>query len=266
MQASESVRDLIWPGAFVAALGYTVWYFPRFILSLGLANDAIASQYSNAGPADYLVLLAVFFSLFAGIRRVRTSPAEGGIESGFDRIGLFFGRVSMVLIALLVAVMFYEVIVRYVFERPTLWANELSLWIAGFVFLLSGLYAMQQRSHIRIYLFYDAMPRPLQKAADILSVALIAIFAVAMIWGGFDEVAAKVLRWETFGTAFNPPIPATLKPAILIVIVLVALQSFANLICDWCKKPEHRAPVDESELEELRHDLHGRAGGPAGEG
>ena len=69
-----------------------------------------------------------------------------------------------------------EVISRYVFSRPTLWANELSLWIASFLFLLAGLYAMQQRSHIRIFIIYEMMPRWAKKAADTFSVMLIVIF------------------------------------------------------------------------------------------
>ena len=81
-----------------------------------------------------------------------------------DRISLVISRICMAVIAFVVAVMFYEVVMRYVFEAPTLWANEMSLWMAAFVFLLSGLYAMQQRSHIRIYILYDMMPRTAQRA------------------------------------------------------------------------------------------------------
>ena len=69
--------------------------------------------------------------------------------------------------------MMYEVVLRYVFEAPTLWANELSLWIAGFIFLCAGLYAMQQRSHIRIFLLYDVCPRWLQRTFDCISTLLI---------------------------------------------------------------------------------------------
>jgi len=180
------------------------------------------------------------------------------MDSPLDKLSLFFGRVAMLLVVLLVAVMFYEVVLRYVFEKPTLWANELSLWIAGFIFLLAGLYAMQQRSHIRIYLLYDIMPRWAQKASDVVSVVLIWAFTVSMIWGGIGEAQAKILRWETFGTAFNPPIPATLKPMVLLVILLVSVQAIANLIADWNKAPEHHAPVDEAEIEELKQELAGR--------
>ena len=89
----------------------------------------------------------------------------------------------MILIISMTAVMLYEVFLRYALETPTLWANELTLWIAGFVFLFSGLYAMQQRCHIRIFLLYDYVPRWLQHTFDIISVLLLWIFAFFLISG-----------------------------------------------------------------------------------
>jgi TRAP-type C4-dicarboxylate transport system permease small subunit len=174
-----------------------------------------------------------------------------------DRISLVISRICMVAVAVIVAVMFYEVVVRYVFEAPTLWANELSLWMAGFVFLLSGLYAMQQRSHIRIYIIYDMFPRSLQRACDVISTVLILLFIVAVLYGGFIEAWDKLMRWETFGTAFDPPIPATIKPAVLVVLVLVGLQAVSNLIYDWSSEKVLHVPVDDlDEIEALKKTLH----------
>jgi len=176
----------------------------------------------------------------------------------FDVLSLIVARLSMIGIVAVVVVMFYEVVARYVFERPTLWANELSLWIAGFIFLFAGQYAMQQRSHIRIYIIYDMMPRWAQKASDCMSVLLIWIFTISLVWGGYDEIKAKLLRMETFGTAWDPPIPATIKFAILFIICLVAVQALSNLIADWNKAPEHHTPadeIDEAEIESIRRTL-----------
>ncbi len=174
-----------------------------------------------------------------------------------DRISLVVSRICMAVVAILVAVMFYEVVVRYVFEAPTLWANELSLWMAGFVFLLSGLYAMQQRSHIRIYIIYDMFPRDLQRACDVISTVLILLFIAAVLYGGFNEAWEKLMRWETFGTAFDPPIPATIKPAVLIVLVLVGLQAVSNLVYDWSSEKVMHVPVDDlDEIEALKKTLH----------
>jgi len=155
-----------------------------------------------------------------------------------DRISLAISRVAMAFIATIVAVMFYEVVMRYVFERPTLWVNELSLWLGGMTYLLSGLYVMQQRGHIRIFILYDLVSRPLQRVFDTISTVLICTFAFAVVYGGFGEAWAKLMRWETFGTAWDPPIPAVMKPLILVIVVLLAIQSISNLVSDWSREKE----------------------------
>jgi TRAP-type C4-dicarboxylate transport system permease small subunit len=165
----------------------------------------------------------------------------------------------MMLILLMTGVMLYEVFLRYVFEAPTLWANELTLWLAGFVFLISGLYAMQQRCHIRIFLLYDVCPWWLQKTFDIISVVMLCVFAFFTVYGSYKQVfITKFYNWEMFGTAFDPPIPATVQPAILIVVTLIAIQAIINLISDWNLEPVvHTAAddIDEDELEAIKRSV-----------
>ncbi len=254
-ESTQTYRELIWPSVFIGGMAHLVWNFPKFILAFGGANDAITSSYTPAGPLEYFSVLVAVVALVMGVRTVRTSAIEQDSETRWDDVSLFLARVAMMLIILLVSIMTFEVFVRYVLEMPTLWANELSLWMAGFIFLLAGLYSMQQRNHIRIYILYDLMPRWAQKLSDVVSVLLIWAFTVSLIWGGLGEAQAKLLRWETFGTAFDPPIPATLKFAVLLVALLVSVQALVNLIEDWNKAPEHHAPVDEAEIEELKHEL-----------
>lgn len=176
------------------------------------------------------------------IEHERTGP--------LDTVTWGFSRVAMWATGFVVCIMFYEVTMRYVFAAPTLWVNEMSLWIAGGIYLTSGLYSLQQRSHIRITILYDAAPRWLRKTFDAISVVCVLIFAFAVVWGGYGEAKAKLLRWETFGTAFDPPIPATIKPLILLTLVLLAAQSVSNLYHDWNRDDEFSD--EEEELEVLR--------------
>lgn len=150
-----------------------------------------------------------------------------------DWVTWSISRVAMWLPMCIVTIIFFEVMMRYVFGSPTMWVNETSLWIAGALYLLAGIYSMQQRSHIRIYILYDLCPRWLRRTCDVISVFCIVVFAVALIWGGFDDALRKFLTWEKFGTKFDPPIPATLKPLILITMAILALQAISNLIYDW---------------------------------
>ena len=48
-----------------------------------------------------------------------------------DRISLFLSHTIKYLIPVIVIVMMYEIFMRYVLFKPTLWANELCLWLAG---------------------------------------------------------------------------------------------------------------------------------------
>ncbi|WP_022703190.1 TRAP transporter small permease subunit [Pseudorhodobacter ferrugineus] len=255
MRASSASRELLWPLVFVFAAGYLAWYTPRLIVFSGHASDAMITRFPTAGVLEFLALFGAIGSLVIGVLTIRPTAQEGTNMGVFDRMSLFMGRVTMLLIVSLVLVMFYEVVARYVFEKPTLWANELSLWMAGAIFLFSGLYAMQQRSHIRIYLLYDMMPRNLQRVCDLFSTALIVGFAFVMLWGSYNEARDKFMRWETFGTAFDPPIPATIKPLLIVFICLVALQAVINLINDWGKDKEIHAVVDESEIEEFVQEM-----------
>ena len=267
--------EWLWPSAFFIAMGWAIWHMPAYILDFAPHDtetlfDQVSAIHARkdvtpnmpglfggfADPIDWaaLVLIPVFAIL--GIRSLRIAPMEFQEFTRFDRFSIFIGRVTMILIVSMTIVMLYEVFMRYAIEAPTKWANELTLWIAGFVFLCSGLYAMQQRSHIRIFLLYDYVPRWLQRTFDTIWTMLIVIFAAFLVFGSYNQVfITKFYKWEMFGTAFDPPIPATIQPTILIIMVLVAMQAVANLIADWNAEPTiHSAAddVDEEELEAIK--------------
>ena len=131
-------------------------------------------------------------------------------------------------------------------------ANELTLWIGGFVFLLAGFYGMQQRSHIRIFILYDLCPRWLQRIFDTTWTLLFVVFVIGLTFGSYKQVfITKFYDWELFGTAFDPPIPATVQPAVLIIMILVAIQAVLNLISDWNLEPTKHTAADDIDQEEL---------------
>ena len=271
-RTSGSLIEWLIPLAFIFCAGWVVWHIPAYILTwFPHENESMFGQVNaifdrndvtpNLAPlfgkidiVDLITLLLVPVLFVFGAMTVRRANMEFEHWRAVDRGAVFIGRVTMMLIVLMTSVMLYEVFLRYVLERPTLWANELSLWLAGFIFLLAGLYAMQQRSHIRIFLLYDVCPRWLQRVFDCITTLLIVTFAFFLVYGSYKQVFEnKLYKWETFGTAFDPPIPATLQPLVLIVITLVAVQAVLNLISDWNAEPEiHDDTPDEDEIQALK--------------
>jgi len=272
-QQSSGITQWLIPLAFVATMSWLVWHLPAFMLDwISYTSESLRGQveaiYLRAdvtpemagifgGHIDFLDMAALILSpilLVIGAKTVRAHGIEYVGASSIDRVALFIGRVTMMMIAVMTIVMLYEVFLRYVLERPTEWANEMTLWFASFVFLTSGFYAMQQRSHIRIFLLYDTVPRWLQRVFDVISTLLIVMFAFFLVYGSYKQVFVnKLYKWELYGSAFNPPIPATLQPMVLIVITLVAIQAVLNLIADWNKEPEvHTDEPDQEEIEMLK--------------
>ena len=275
---SGGIREWIIPFAFVLCASWVIWHGPAYILDFfPHDSESMTAQITelherkDVSPGaplvtgrqmdiiDWAALILLPVTFLFGIRNIVPAKMEYRAPSRLDVCALFLGRVTMILIITMTLVMLYEVFLRYMLDAPTLWANELTLWIAGFVFLLSGIYAMQQRCHIRIFILYDALPRFWRKLCDVISVTFLCLFAFLLVYGSFRQVFInKLHRWEMFGTAFDPPIPATIQPMILIVVVLVAVQALINLVADWKLDPEESgeaAPLDAEELAAIRKGL-----------
>lgn len=270
-QKTGSFWEWIIPACFVVCAAWAIWHAPAYMLDWAPhANESKLSQVAAiqkvsdvtpnlpglfGGVADIVDYLAIFLMpvfLIIGMRGVRVAKMEFQDFKVVDRFALFFGRVTMILILGMTCVMLYEVFLRYAIEAPTLWANELTLWIGGFVFLLSGFYGMQQRSHIRIFILYDLCPRWLQRVFDTTWTLLFVVFVIGLTFGSYKQVfVTKFYNWELFGTAFDPPIPATIQPAVLIIMILVAIQAVLNLINDWNLEPVTHSAADDIDEEEL---------------
>lgn len=275
-EKSGNIKEWVIPFLFVLCAGWSIWHAPAFIVDLwphdetSSLNVQITELHKRkdvtpdlpglfgglADVIDWVAILLLPLIFIMGTRTVVLAPMEFEHHSRVDKIAMFIGRIVMILIISMTTVMLTEVFLRYAVEKPTLWANELTLWIGGFVFMLSGVYAMQQRSHIRIFIIYDMLPRWLQHICDVTWVALLWFFAICLVFGSYKQVFInKFYKWQTFGTAFDPPIPATIQPTILIVICLIAIQALLNLIADWNRDPAEltdKELIDKEELEALK--------------
>ncbi|MCE9683460.1 TRAP transporter small permease subunit [Halomonas alkalisoli] len=167
---------------------------------------------------------------------------EGAVSLNLiDRFSIAVSRVAMFLVLVIVVITGYEIIMRYVFSTTMIWTKELSVWLGAISYVLAGLYAMQKRAHIAITLLHDIMPPRVKLVLDLVKLAVILVFAYSIIVGAGPFAWASLMRWETTGTTWGAPVPATIKPLIILTVALIAIQAIANTVSDIRNGPSSRA-------------------------
>jgi len=71
-----------------------------------------------------------------------------------DRLNDGIGKIASFLIVPMIAVMVLEVVLRYFFNAPTVWALESAQIMFGFMFLLGAGYTLKEDGHIRVEIAY----------------------------------------------------------------------------------------------------------------
>jgi TRAP-type C4-dicarboxylate transport system permease small subunit len=100
----------------------------------------------------------------------------------------------------------YEVTARYVLRAPTTWAQEVSeLFLLWGVFLMLG-YLIHARKNIAIDVLYAKVPRAIQRALDVVSLAFVLAFLVLTVQAGSEMVIDSIARGTTTGTMVDIPI------------------------------------------------------------
>ena len=148
-----------------------------------------------------------------------------------DTISEWSGRVVAWLIIPLVAGATYEVIARYGFNRPTIWAYDLSYMLYGAHFMLGAGYTLLKGGHIRTDILYQNWSPRTQGRVDALLYLL--LFFPGMIfffWMGAQEGVQSMLIGERSDASPWRPILYPLKLVIPVTALLILFQGVSELI------------------------------------
>lgn len=108
-------------------------------------------------------------------------------------IGLLFiglERIVTALVALLVLVVLWGVLSRFVVSVPSRWTEELATCLLSWVALLGAAVAMRRHQHPGVDFFFSRLHPDTQRLNAMIVQLLIIVFAsTVMIWGGVSLVA-----------------------------------------------------------------------------
>ena len=100
------------------------------------------------------------------------SPALLATIRTIDRFTDWTGTVISWLSVPLVAAVAYEVVARYLFNAPTIWAFDVTYMLYGTLFMLGAAYALHKGAHIRTDFFWEQFSTRKKGVIDTISYVL----------------------------------------------------------------------------------------------
>jgi TRAP-type mannitol/chloroaromatic compound transport system permease small subunit len=147
-----------------------------------------------------------------------------------DRFAELTGVLFAWLMVPLIAAVVYEVVARYAFNAPTVWAFDVTYMLYGAMFMLGAAYALRAGAHIRTDFFYEGWSLRTRGVID--SVAYIVFFfpGIALfLWVGWDEAWYAYDIGEMSEQTPWRPLLWPLKACIPLAAALLLLQGLSEL-------------------------------------
>jgi TRAP-type mannitol/chloroaromatic compound transport system permease small subunit len=148
------------------------------------------------------------------------------------------GLAALAAIALIIVTM-YEVIARYVFHAPTLWAFDVAYMLNGTAFIFACAFALHKNQHVSVDILAQFFSEALKRKIEIVTFTLLIFPAF-----GFICYSAWSQAWKAFITGeieqVSPWRPKIWPFQLVLAIGLTALwlQVLARIL--------HNPPAEES--------------------
>ncbi len=130
----------------------------------------------------------------------------------------------------IVGLIMYDVIMRYVLNSPVPWPSDISLIFFAIYSIVGGAYTLHVKGHVRMDLIYNRLSLRQKAITDLVTGLLFFIYVVVLLWKGslfgLESLQAREKAWTLFGAPMYPA-----KLALGVGALLMLLQGTA----EWCR-------------------------------
>ena len=151
-----------------------------------------------------------------------------------DAFSEWTGIIALWLATLLMLLVSLEVIMRYAFNRPTMWNYETALMVGGAIYALSWAYCHKYRLHIKVDVIYSRLSFRAKAIFDVIG-TLLFFFPISFALA-YAAISATIRSWVVHETSIEtywyPPL-WPFRTAVMLGFILFALQGTANFIRDF---------------------------------
>ncbi len=152
------------------------------------------------------------------------------ISSAIDTFNIKQGKLSALLALPLLLVVVYEVIMRYIFNSPTIWGFEATTFLYGIHFILGLAYCDILGGHVKVDVVVTRFPAKPQSVIGVLTnLVFFMPTMVLMTIFSWRYAFASILQGELNPTSWAPPV-YPFKTLMALGFSFLLIQGFSNLI------------------------------------
>jgi TRAP-type mannitol/chloroaromatic compound transport system permease small subunit len=159
--------------------------------------------------------------------------AVRSILGGVDALSTWSAKGIAWACFVMVLVIAYDVVLRYLFRAPTVWQYDVSYMLGGSIIILGAGYVHQQRKHVRVDILYNSFSPRTRLVIDVCFTLLCFFPLVSgLIYASAQHAihAYRVLEFSEVG--FWRPRMWPFRSVIPIGLGVLWLQGLANLVRD----------------------------------
>ena len=123
----------------------------------------------------------------------------------YDKLVKYSGYLASALFITIGFIVSYEVIMRYLFNSPTIWVNEVSRFLQIWATYLALTYSFHKKDFIRITVIYDRLNENGKKILDFISFIFILIFSSFVVYYGWIIAYDSLKVGRTSSTILDVP-------------------------------------------------------------
>jgi TRAP-type mannitol/chloroaromatic compound transport system permease small subunit len=146
-------------------------------------------------------------------------------------INHWVGTVTGFLLPVIILIVSYEVVMRYFFSSPTIWAWDVNIQLFAIMVFLGGGYTLMQNGHVRVDLWYGKLSPRGKAKTDVITSPLFFLFFTILLWKGGEMTLDSIAEREVMSTILAPPL-YPLKIIFIAGVFFFFLQGVVQLILD----------------------------------
>ncbi len=148
-----------------------------------------------------------------------------------DAINKWTGIIACMLLLPLVGIVMIEVILRYFFKSPTIWAWDINVQLAAAIAIMAGGYGLLTGGHVSMDLVSSHL-RPKAKAwVDLATSSIFFFVMVTLTWVAISRAGYSISTRELYTSLLEPPL-YPLRIVVAISLFLMLIQGIAKFIRD----------------------------------